>query len=194
MNTNINTGQIYYAVTGNRAFLKLVGVIRHPLSKRLSLAVGRMFTRTRVQGVVVDLQEAEYIDSTCMGLLARVATRSLELAGERPMIVSVHPEVNRVLRSMGFDRVFVLVENPLAPTAALADAADLAGISTRPDPRVVLDAHRALCEINGKNRHLFQNVIEQLESEAGDEETAAAGVVPLAGTPPPPPGGPRLNP
>ena len=172
MNPAASTGQIYYATDGNRAFLKLVGVIRHPLSKRLSLAVGRMFARAKVQGVVVDLQEAEYLDSTCMGLLARVATRCLDLACERPVIVSVQPEVNRLLRSMGFDRVFVLVENPASPTARLADAANLAGISTRPDPRVVLDAHRALCEMNEHNRHLFQNVIDQLESEAGDEETA----------------------
>jgi anti-anti-sigma factor len=172
MNPAANTGQIYYATDGNRAFLKLVGVIRHPLSKRLSLAVGRMFARAKVRGVVVDLQEAEYLDSTCMGLLARVATRCLDLDCERPVIVSVQPEVNRLLRSMGFDRVFVLVENPSAPTAGLADAADLAGISPRPDPKLVLDAHRALCEMNEKNRHLFQNVIDQLESETGDEEAA----------------------
>lgn len=173
MNPNANTGQIYYATAGNRAFLKLAGVIRYPLSKRLSLAVGRMFTHAKVQGVVVDLQEAEFIDSTCMGLLARVATHCLNLGCERPVIVSVQPEVNRLLRSMGFDRVFVLVENPEAPTAGLADAAELAGISPRPDPKLVLDAHRALCEINEKNRDLFQNVIEQLESETGDEETGS---------------------
>ena len=79
----MNAGQIYYAVAGNRAFLKLVGAIRYPLSQRLSMAVGRMFARTKVRGVVVDLQEAEFIDSTCMGLLARVATRCLDLACDR---------------------------------------------------------------------------------------------------------------
>jgi hypothetical protein len=67
-------------------------------------------------------------------LLARVATHCLELGCERPLIVSVQPEVNRLLRSMGFDQVFILVEDPTAPTAGLANAAQLAGISTRPDP------------------------------------------------------------
>jgi anti-anti-sigma regulatory factor len=159
----MNLGQIYYAASDNRAFLKLAGVIRYPLSQRLNLAVGRMFAKSSVRGVVVDLQEA---DSTCMGLLARVATQCLELACDRPVIVSVQPEVNRLLRSMGFDQVFVLIEDPSAPTAGLTNAAQLAGISTRPDPKVVLDAHRALSEINENNRHLFQNVIEQLESDA----------------------------
>jgi anti-anti-sigma factor len=168
----MTAGQIHYAVTGNRAFLKLAGVIRYPLSRRLSLAVGRMFSKATVRGVVVDLQEAEFIDSTCMGLLARVATRCLDLACERPVIVSIQPEVNRLLRSMGFDQVFVLIEDPSAPTTGLASAADLAGTSPHPDPRLVLDAHRALCEINEQNRHLFQNVIEQLESDIELDESS----------------------
>jgi anti-anti-sigma factor len=162
----MNLGEIFYVISGERAFLKLVGNIRYPLSQRLSLAVGRMFAKARIRGVVVDLQQVEFIDSTCMGLLARVATHCLDLGCERPLIVSVHPEVNRLLHSMGFDQVFVLVEDPATPTAGLANAAQLAGISTRPDPQLVLDAHRALCEINEKNRNLFQNVIEQLESDA----------------------------
>lgn len=166
----MNPGQILYAVAGDHAFLKLVGIIRHPLSQRLNLAVSRLFANTTVRSVVMDLQEAEFIDSTCLGCLARVATRCLELGCDRPLIVSVQPEVNRLLRSMGFDRVFVLVENPAAPTAGLTDAAELAGVCRRPDPKVVLDAHRALCEMNEKNRHLFQNVIQQLESEVAKED------------------------
>lgn len=166
----MNTGQVQYAVTENRAFLKLSGVIRHPVSQRLNLAVGRMFAKLTVQSVVVDLQEAEFIDSTCLGLLARVGTRCLELGRDRPILVSTQAEVNRVLRSMGFDRVFVLIENPAAPTANLSDAAGLAGICQRPDPKIVLDAHRALCEMNTKNYDLFQNVIEQLASETSEDE------------------------
>jgi anti-anti-sigma factor len=173
MNAAPEPGQIHYAITGNRAFLKLSGIIRYPLSKRLNLAVARLFPRGEIRSVVVDLQAAEFIDSTCMGLLARVATCCLELACERPVIVSTHPEVNRLLRSMGFDRVFVLVENPETPTAGLADAASLAGLSTRPDPQLVLDAHRALCEINAQNRHLFQNVIDQLEVDVISEKPSA---------------------
>jgi anti-anti-sigma factor len=161
----MNPGQIHYAVVDDRAFLKLAGTIRYPLSQRLNLAVGRMFAKAKAEEVVVDLQAVEFIDSTCLGLLARVATRCLELGCETPVIVSTQPEVNRLLRSMGFDHVFVLITDPSSPTAGLADAAELTGVCRRPDPRVVLDAHRALCEINDQNRHLFQNVIEQLESD-----------------------------
>lgn len=170
----MNPGEIYYAVTGERAYLKLVGDIRHPLSQRLNAAMGRIFNRAEVRGVVVDLQQAEFIDSTCLGLLARVATRCLELGCERPVIVSVQPEINRLLRSMGFDRVFVLVENPASPTAGLSDAAELAGIGKRPAPKLILEAHQALCQMNESNQHLFQNVIEQLESAVLEESSRPA--------------------
>jgi anti-anti-sigma factor len=164
MNNDDTQGQIYYAIIDHQAFLKLTGVLRYPLSQRLNLTVEKIFADAEIHSVVVDLQAAQYIDSTCMGLLARVATQCLERGSERPILVSVHPEVNRVLRSMGFDRVFVLVENPDSPTSGLADAASLAGLTSRPDPNIVLAAHRALCEINEENRPLFQNVIDQLES------------------------------
>ncbi len=170
----MSAGSIYYAVADDRAFLKLVGSIRYPLSQRLSLAVGRVFEKADVQGVVVDLQEAEFIDSTCLGLLARVATQSLEQDRARPVIVSKQPEVNRVLRSMGFDRVFLLVEDPAFPSLALADAAGLAELSSRPEPQLILDAHRALSEMNEKNQHLFQNVIEQLEAALGESSDPRA--------------------
>ena len=172
-----SSGQVYYAVVENRALLKLAGAIRYPLSQRLNLALGRMFAKAHVRGVVVDLQEVEFIDSTCMGLLARVATRCLELDCERPVIVSVRPEVNRLLRSMGFDRVFVLITDPAAPTAGLADAAELAGLTKRPDPKLVLEAHRALCRINETNLHLFQNVVEQLQSEVLDDEACRSSTL-----------------
>lgn len=166
----VAAGQVSYAVVEPRAFLKLSGVLRHPLSKRLNLAVGKLFAWPGVRSVVVDLQAAEFIDSTCLGLLARVATTSQELGYERPVLFSTHREVNRLLRSMGFDRVFVLVENPEVPTAGWQSAEALAGLAKCPDPQLVLDAHRALCEINAQNRHLFQSVIDQLELEVGGDE------------------------
>lgn len=167
----MNPGHIYYAVADDRAFLKLVGSIRYPLSQRLSLAVGRLFEKPHPRGVVVDLQEAEFIDSTCLGLLARVATQSLNATHEWPVILSREPEVNQLLCSMGFDRMFTLVQDPASPTAGLTDAEGLAGLARRPDPKLVLEAHRALSEINESNQHLFQNVIEQLESAILEESS-----------------------
>jgi len=71
----MNSGQIYYAITGQRGFLKLAGEIRYPLAASLNQAVNTLLAAPEIQGVVVDLQETDFIDSTCLGLLARVATQ-----------------------------------------------------------------------------------------------------------------------
>jgi anti-anti-sigma factor len=181
----MNAGEIFYAVAGERGFLKLTGVIRHPLSQRLSQAARRVLDGAGVRNVVVDLQEALFIDSTCLGLLACVATRCLELGLTRPIIVSTQKDVTGLLKTMGFDRAFVLVDSSGPFGAVLADAADLAGLTARPDPRIILDAHRALSEMNEKNRHLFQSVIEILDADVNaDDWVPPSGQRSAASVPP----------
>jgi anti-anti-sigma factor len=166
----MNTGQIYYAISEQRGFLKLAGEIRYPLGQCLNQAVNSLFAGPEIQGVVVDLQEAEFIDSTCLGLLARVATHKTEKTRERPVIVSTDADINRLLETMGFDHAFVLLQQPAGSSADFTQSQEPAKVSARLDRQMVLDAHRALCEINENNRHLFQNVIEQLEKDAGKSE------------------------
>ena len=166
----MNTGQIYYAIAEQRGFLKLAGEIRYPLGQCLHQAVNSLFSGPEIQGVVVDVQETEFIDSTCLGLLARVATQKPQKTRERPVIVSTHADINRLLETMGFDHAFVLLHNPAVSAADFGQTKEPAKASARLDRQMVLDAHRALCEINENNRHLFLNVIEQLEKDTGKPE------------------------
>jgi anti-anti-sigma factor len=165
----MSADQIYYAITENRGVLKLTGTIRHPLSQRLSQAARRIFEGADLRQIVVDLQEAYFIDSTCLGLLAQVALRSLELGLEPPILVSTQPEVTRVVRTTGLDRAFVLMDNPAEPATAMTSAEDLAEVSRRPDLKTVLEAHRTLCSLNEKNKHMFQSVVDVLEADLANE-------------------------
>jgi anti-anti-sigma factor len=172
-NTKVSTGQIYYAITGERGVLKLTGTIRHPLSQRLSQAARKVFAGAGIRQVVVDLQEAQFIDSTCLGLLAQVALRSLELDLEPPILVSPQREITRLLQTTGLDRAFVLIDDPAQPASALTNAENLADVSRRPDPKLVLEAHRALSDLNENNRHMFQSVIEALENDLSADDSIA---------------------
>jgi anti-anti-sigma factor len=163
----MSPGKIHYAIAEHRGFLKLIGEIRYPLAASLNRAVNTLLAAPEIQGVVVDLQETDFMDSTCLGLLARVATLKPPSQSEPPVIVSTHAEINQLLETMGFDQVFVLLKSPGAVAADFVPAAEPAGAPARPDRKVILDAHRALCEMNEKNRQLFQNVIEQLEADEG---------------------------
>jgi hypothetical protein len=57
-----------------------------------------------------------------------------------------------------------------SPSEGLADAAALAAETPRPDRRLLLEAHRALAEMNEHNQHLFCEVIAQLEQELDQDD------------------------
>jgi len=166
----MNSGQIYYAITGHRGFLKLAGEIRYPLASSLNQAVNTLLAAPEIQGVVVDLQETDFIDSTCLGLLARVATQKTLTQRERPVIVSTHADINQLLETMGFDHAFVLLQSSGATATDFSRTPETAGTSACPDRQLILDAHRALCDLNEKNRQLFRNVIDLLDEENGDSK------------------------
>jgi anti-anti-sigma regulatory factor len=65
-----------------------------------------------VKGWMFDLTEAELLDSTNLGLLARIAERVHRSGGARCVIVSTREDINCVLQSMAFDEVFELVTAP----------------------------------------------------------------------------------
>jgi anti-anti-sigma factor len=164
----MNPGHVYYAIAEHRGILKLTGELRYPLGQSLNQAVNMLFASPELQGTVVDLQETDFIDSTCLGLLARVATQQPATSRDRPVIISTHADINRLLETMGFDHAFNLVLEPQTAATDSAKPVELAGATARVDRQVILDAHRILCEINEKNRELFQDVIEQLETEEGN--------------------------
>jgi anti-anti-sigma factor len=166
----MNSGQIYYAITGPRGFLKLAGEIRYPLAASLNQAVNTLLAAPEIQGVVVDLQETDFIDSTCLGLLARVATPKPRTQRERPVIVSTHADINQLLETMGFDHAFVRLQSAGVTATDFGRTTEPAGTSAGPDRQLILDAHRVRCDLNEKNRQLFRNVIELLDGGNGDSK------------------------
>jgi len=81
-----------------------------------------------------------------------------------PTLVSVNDNITRVLLSMGFDKVFVLVkqlDEDLEPMQELAEG-DFSDLSVQ---QKVLDAHRTLMGMNQKNHQEFKNLVDVLESQ-----------------------------
>jgi hypothetical protein len=99
-----------------------------------------------------------------------VATQKTLTQRERPVIVSTHADINQLLETMGFDHAFVLLQSSGATATDFSRTPETAGTSACPDRQLILDAHRALCDLNEKNRQLFRNVIELLDGENGDSK------------------------
>jgi anti-anti-sigma factor len=117
---------------------------------------------SEICGLVFDLSEAENLDSTNLGLLARVADRVQCKCGARSVIVSPRDDINCVLSSMGFDQIFTIVDDTACPSGDHElEGAPAAEEELR---NVMLDAHRMLMGMSETGRLQFEDVVRCLES------------------------------
>ena len=165
MNSSELTGRVLHAVHEGVHVLRFVGEVRYPLAPALEQFLERLL-QARPDRFIIDLGETRIIDSTCLGLLARLALR-LRRQGLRASVVSPRADITEVLRSMSLDRLFdVTGEMPPGPR----DERELATVPGHDDDALLatmLGAHRTLMALSEHNRLQFRDVVEMLEQEAG---------------------------
>ncbi|MEE8078716.1 MAG: STAS domain-containing protein, partial [Pseudomonadales bacterium] len=89
------------------------GDVRLTLCTAVDGYLEKMFKDRSFKSVVVNLSRTQSIDSTSLGLLAKLSIQADKLFNYRPTLVSTQVDVTRILMSMGFDDVFNIVEEPL---------------------------------------------------------------------------------
>jgi anti-anti-sigma factor len=163
--------RVLYATHEGIHVLRFVGNIRYWLAPSLDRFVNRLFQSSSLSGLLIDLTETESIDSTNLGLLARIAIRIRERDQPRVTILSDCAYINELLLAMSLDQVFDITSE--AGFDVLEDAHPLPIENADHDVvmRIALDAHRALMRLSEKNRQIFQDVVTLLE---GEEEAGAA--------------------
>lgn len=159
----MNTGRIQFAEAEGTFVLKFIGDVRLTLCAALDAYIEKIFSALNFDAIIIDLSETEAIDSTSLGLLAKLSILSQQKVGFLPTLVSNHDDMNRLLQSMGFDQVFNMVSD-VAPTDA--DLQDLPGqmLSEELVKDKVLEAHRILMDLNEHNREAFRDLVSTLES------------------------------
>jgi len=140
------------------------GDVRLTLCTAVDGYLEKMFKDRFFKSVVVNLSRTQSIDSTSLGLLAKLSIQADKLFNYRPTLVSTQVDVTRILMSMGFDDVFNIVEEPLEHKEQLGELPVIN--SSREDVRQrVLEAHKTLMAMNETNRDAFHDLVVTLESE-----------------------------
>lgn len=158
-------GTIHYAEAEGTGVLRFAGEIRYTLANALNRFLDELFAKGEFKSLLVDLSQVDSIDSTGLGLLAKIANFVRQRDGVRPLLFSSRPDINAVLTSICLDDAFVLCDRgPEGPPGeALAP-----GDPTEAElGRTVLEAHRLLCAMNESNRAQFLNVVEAFERDLG---------------------------
>lgn len=164
------SGDILYAIEDRVCVLKFVGEIRYTtgpssiISRSLDAFLDRLFETDQFEDVLIDLTETRSIDSTNLGLLARIATHMLKERGRKVSIVSTNDDITRTLGSMGFENVSILVTEPRTFGSELASVPHV-GPGEKERVQLMVDAHRKLMELSRSNREKFQDAVRLLEEE-----------------------------
>ncbi|MDQ2696789.1 MAG: STAS domain-containing protein [Pseudomonadota bacterium] len=161
---------VLYAKQGKTCVLKFTGDIRYTLSPCLDHFIDRLFARPAFDDVLIDLTETTVIDSTILGLLAKIANLLRERNGRRPTLVTAGEDIHQLLDSVGFDAVFTLLTR--RPSGlGMASAVDTSEPFQEEElARTVLEAHQILSDLNERNRAAFQSVVDALKNELAGRE------------------------
>ncbi|MBI2423774.1 MAG: hypothetical protein HYV27_13170 [Candidatus Hydrogenedentes bacterium] len=121
-----------------------------------------VFSSGTVRRVLIDVEHVVAMDSTHLGLLARLAVLSQNTLGCPPVLYAPTEKPVKLLRAMGMTGLFVLCQEPLAMHVETQALPETGGAATRD---AVLTAHRTLAQLNESNREQFKTLIDLLESE-----------------------------
>lgn len=160
--------QILFACVEHCCFFKLRGELRYTNATGMDDLVERLFSaQIQCNQLVVDLNEASFMDSTYIGLLASLARYCQQQDLPKPILFSTHPLVNELLFSLCLDQAFDIVQQ------STDQEFDMTSIKAQPysDQQkglMILHAHEALIALNEKNRSEFQSVVDVLKLQLGE--------------------------
>ena len=155
-------GKILAASHNGAYVIRMVGDVRLTLSTTIDEYIQTMFADPGFTSVWVDLCDAEGIDSTTLGLLAKLALQVKERFGFQPAIYSCEPGINRLLRSMGFQDLFELHEEACANPEEISEIPQVDDNEAAVKEKVI-EAHRILMDISEENRARFKDLMSALE-------------------------------
>lgn len=157
------SGHILFAVHNGTYVLKFTGEIRASMCATLDNFLEKIFVDAQLSSILIDLTETDYIDSTALGLIAKTAVFLQMYNQRKPIILSTNPDISRVLESMGFDQVFIILacQNEEQCVNELPEVEP----SEHEMMEKVIAAHRVLMGLSEQNQATFKNLVDALEME-----------------------------
>jgi len=161
----MSDGRVFHAWAGGQHVLRYVGRADYVMAPAIERLGERLFEGNHLTSLVFDLRQATLLDSTNLGLLARLADR-VHQAGGRSTIVSTNDDITDVLRSMGLATMFQITgDDPVLHEVGEGEEIPQEPIGQRELMLTMLEAHRVLARIDQNDSAGFRAVVEGLESE-----------------------------
>lgn len=160
----MSSGKILAADYKHMAMLKFVGEVRVVMSTTLDNYFTGLYRRGILDAMLVDMSETRSIDSTALGLLAKMAIQLRNRFNVMPTIVSPNPDITRILKSMSLDLICKIVSSvPRQQMQFHELKLQMESESSVRDK--VIDAHLTLMTMSEQNRLEFQDLVSALKQQ-----------------------------
>ena len=163
---------IKYAEIEGCYIIKFEGDIRVTLCASLDDFIVSVFENSKLKSIFLDLSKAQNIDSTALGMIAKIAAKSRQRLLSAPITLSNNSDINRMLECMGLSQVLKLVSNLemcdkelIESFKSQAKDMPLGDHSQAHLCDKVLDAHQALVALSDDNKSAFEELILNLKEE-----------------------------
>ena len=160
----MNSGKILVSDQLGNHLLKFTGDVRVTLCGTLSRYIETIFGTKNVKRVVVDMLEAEGLDSTTLGLLAKLGLHCREHYGLNVEVFCQNTSILRTLESMSFDEIFDIFDQ--LPSIDAVENLHEIGVQNLPVDELreqVLEAHKILVRLSADTQQEFKDLIKALE-------------------------------
>ena len=159
-------GQILVAYHDGDNVIRMLGDVRLTLCISFDKFIAQMFEARPFHSVVFDLREATCIDSTTLGLMAKIAITSRKLGYKNPLVLTNNPSVNRLLETMGFNDIFEMVPDAKLPAKcdSVMEVTECDSANEEQVRERVIEAHKILMNLNSSNKNQFKALVDALES------------------------------
>ncbi|HES59304.1 MAG: STAS domain-containing protein [Calditrichaceae bacterium] len=161
--------KIMFAIDNRCLYLKMMGAIRHTLCASLDILIRNLIEQSTIDKFVIDLRPAVYLDSTSLGLIARMARHMKTKTNEKIVLISTNADVNEILSSVQFGSIANIVDTwenlpePFYETELFAE-------QVQAHREMIIKSHQELAKINEDNRKKFTAVIKSLEKKYQKEK------------------------
>jgi anti-anti-sigma factor len=161
--TKMRPGQILVADHAGVYVIKMMGDVRLTLCVSFDKFIHGMLSEANLSSVLFDLSEAEAVDSTTLGLMAKISLLAQEKRNIIPVILATNVSIKRILQTMGFVDIFTIVDTL---EVNFAPAKNLTPIECDENTvkEKVIEAHKVLMSLNEKNHETFRNLVAMLEN------------------------------
>ena len=160
----MSSGKIFVAKSNGVYVLKFTGDVRLTLCTTLDTFLESMLDKPELKAVFIDLCDADGIDSTALGFIAKISIFTKKNFKWIPTIISTNPDITRVLVSMGFEQVFNILRKRIDGVEASDELKEDGDCEEQEVKEKVLEAHKILMGLNNQNKEKFKELVAMLEA------------------------------